>query len=167
MEISPLQKGAAFDPFKLSLNKTNSMKQLITCLLALALYSCDKMGCFSDSNSLDGNWKMISVKGNNDGSFLTKPSSVSGDVIIDIKTTSPTAGNLSGATPTNEIFNTGFSYSASGKISIPNLPMTKVAETTWGVEFVDNIRSADKYSLDDDHRLVIKTAVKTLTFQKQ
>jgi hypothetical protein len=52
-------------------------------------------------------------------------------------------------------------------MNIPNLPMTKVAETSWGKEFVDNIRSAEKYSFDMDHHLVIHTAANILVFQKQ
>jgi hypothetical protein len=51
-------------------------------------------------------------------------------------------------------------------MSIPDLGMTKVAETSWGNEFVKNIRDAREYSFEVGGKLNIKTAEKTLTFQK-
>jgi hypothetical protein len=141
------------------------MKTFFFLLLLLPVLSCDKTGCIN--NSLDGKWKMIKVKDNTNASIIAKPAGIAGDVMITFITNSSSTGKLSGVTPTNEIYETGFSYSSSGAISIPNLPMTKVAETSWGKEFVDNIRSAEKYSFDMDHHLVINTTAKTLVFQKQ
>ena len=45
--------------------------------------------------------------------------------------------------------------------------MTKVAETLWGNEFVNNIRTSQEYSFEIGGRLNIITTSKTLTFQKQ
>lgn len=51
-------------------------------------------------------------------------------------------------------------------MSIPDLGMTKVVETSLGKEFVKNIRDAQEYSFEVGGKLNIKTAEKTLTFQK-
>jgi len=45
--------------------------------------------------------------------------------------------------------------------------MTKVAETSWGILFVNNIRSSQEYSFEVGGLLNIKTTNKTLTFHKQ
>jgi len=44
--------------------------------------------------------------------------------------------------------------------------MTKVAETSWGDEFVQNITVAQSYSFETDGKLNIHTVSKTLTFRK-
>ena len=59
-----------------------------------------------------------------------------------------------------------YSIGANQSLSIPNLNMTKVMETTWGAEFVNNIRNSQEYSFEPGGRLTIKTINKTLTFKK-
>ena len=66
----------------------------------------------------------------------------------------------------NSIMQNDYSIGANQSLSIPNLNMTKVMETTWGAEFVDNIRDAQQYSFEAGGRLQIKTINKTLIFKK-
>jgi hypothetical protein len=144
------------------------MKQLlfIISLLGLTQFSCTKSNSCTPA-SLDGKWRMIIVKDNISGSSTTKPASIQGDVDIIFTSSSSTAGTFVGNTPTNEIESNGYSTGQNQSLTIPNLSMTKVAETLWGKEFVDNIRSATAYNFKGCDNLNIKTTNKTLTFQKQ
>ena len=137
-------------------------------IIGLTLFSCTKSeSCGPTPTSLDGKWKMVSVKDNNSGAIITKPSSVQGDVVLNFTTINPTDGTFDGNTPTNSIQPNDYFIGSNQSMNIPNLSMTKVAETTWGNEFVDNIRSSQEYNFETCGRLNIKTINKTLTFEKQ
>jgi hypothetical protein len=140
------------------------MKHLFLLLLVLPLVSCEKFDC--GKKSLDGKWIMVAVKENSTGMVTQKPAGINGDVVISLVTKTNTTGILFGNTPTNEIFESAFTYNNDGAISIPNLAMTKVMETSWGSEFVNNIRSSSGYSINS-HQLILNTEAKTLTFKKQ
>ena len=56
---------------------------------------------------------------------------------------------------------------ANHLLTIPFLNMTKVGETSWGEEFVDNIRNSQEYDFESTNKLAIKTTHITLTFQRQ
>jgi hypothetical protein len=149
--------------------KTSFMKRLLvlSAIISLVTISCNKpVSCDSNKSSLDGKWRMISVKENISGVTTTKPSSIAGEVDIVITTTSPAAGTFTGNTPTNSIWQNDFSLGANQAIAIPNLSMTKVTETYWGNEFVDNIRNAETYHLETAGKLLINTSSKTLSFRK-
>ena len=140
---------------------------LLFALISLTQVSCKK----TDSvdllpTSLDGQWRMVVVKENTSGFMITKPSSIRGDVDITFISESATNGTFIGNTPTNTIHKNDYSIGTNQSLIIPNLGMTKVGETTWGIEFVDNIRSAQKYSFENDGKLTIKTTKNTLTFRK-
>lgn len=109
---------------------------------------------------------MTMVKDNISGLTTIKPSSVQGDVDITFTSNSLTNGIFSGNTPTNDIWQNDYSIGHNMTISIQNLSMTKVAETSWGNEFVDHIRNSHEYSFGIDGRLSIKTISKTLIFKK-
>jgi hypothetical protein len=117
--------------------------------------------------SLDGNWRMIIVRDNTSGGSITKQSSVQGDVDIIFSSLSPSNGTFVGNTPTNDIAENNFYTGANQSLTIPVLSMTKVMETSWGSEFVDNIRNSHAYSFEAGNRLIIKTTSKTLVFQKR
>ncbi|MDZ4794784.1 MAG: hypothetical protein SGI83_10945 [Bacteroidota bacterium] len=137
-------------------------------ILGLSLFSCTKFeSCGPTPTTLDGKWKMITVKDNNSGSITTKPSSILGDVDITFTSTSTTNGTFVGNTPANVIDTNEYTIGPNQSLTIPNLSMTKVGETSWGNEFVDNIRSSQEYNFENCGRLNIKTTNKTLTFQKQ
>ena len=145
------------------------MKQAIFILtiFGLTLFSCNK----SDSTdarptSLDGKWRMILVKENVSGLTTTKPHAIQGDVDIIFRSTSSTNGSFIGNTPTNDIWPSDYSIGTNQSMTIPCLSMTKVMETSWGNEFVNNIRSAQEYRFENRARLTIKTTNKTLTFKK-
>jgi hypothetical protein len=144
------------------------MKKILSLVV---LFGLIQVGCKktnkSDSvpTSLNGKWRMIIVKENATGLTSTKPSSIHGDVEITFTSTSTTNGTFIGNTPTNEIAQNDYSIGPNQSLSIPNLGMTKVGETSWGNEFVENIRDAEEYSFEVG-KLNIKTSEKTLIFQK-
>jgi hypothetical protein len=145
------------------------MKQLLFLVAAigLSLFSCKKANSVdSIPPSLDGKWRMITVKENSSGLTTGKPALIQGDVDITFTSVSPTTGVFTGNTPTNSIVQNDYSIGANQSLSIPNLNMTKIMETTWGNEFVQNIRNSQEYSLDGGGRLNIKTINKTLSFKK-
>jgi hypothetical protein len=145
------------------------MKQIffLFAIISLSLLSCKKTNSVdSTPASLDGKWRMIIVKENASGITTIKPSSIQGEVEISFTSTSMTNGTFIGNTPTNDIGQNDYSTGANQSISIPVLSMTKVMETSWGNEFVDNIRSSQNYSFETSSRLAIRTTNKTLLFQK-
>lgn len=145
------------------------MKQLfiLSAIISMLTVSCKKPGsCNSDKSSLDGKWRMVTVKENSSGASTAKPASIQGEVDITFTTTKPAGGIFFGNTPTNDIWQNDFSTGANQAISIPVLSMTKVMETSWGNEFVDNIRSAETYSVENAGKLHINTGSKTLIFRK-
>lgn len=135
-------------------------------LIGLMLFSCKKNTSDTVPASLDGTWKMILLKDNATSASITKPSSIQGDVIITFVPNSLTTGTFSGKTPSNDIAPNDYSIGINQAISIPNLSMTKVGETFWGSQFVDNIRDAQQYSFELGGKLNIRTNNKILTFQK-
>jgi len=110
---------------------------------------------------------MLHVKDNASGLTTTKSSSIQNDVDITFTSTNSSIGTFIGNTPTNDIWKNEYSIGANQTICIPNLAMTKVAETSWGILFVNNIRSSQEYSFEVGGLLNIKTTNKTLTFHKQ
>ena len=145
------------------------MKQILFSFIVFCLVqvSCTKKN--SDNSipiSLEGKWRMILVKDNASGLVTTKPVSIQGEVEITFTATSSTNGTFRGSTPTNEISQNDYTVGINQSISIPNLSMTKVIETTWGNQFVENIRSSQQFSFETGNKLTIKTTNKLLTFQK-
>jgi|SRR5215211_7721599 len=136
-------------------------------LTGLLLFSCKKSDIDDLTASLGGTWKMILVTDNTSTTSITKPSSIQNDVIITFLPSSASTGTFTGKTPTNDIDQNPYSLGPHQAISIPVLSMTKVAETSWGAEFVDNIRDAQQYSFATEGKINIRTRNKTLTFQKQ
>ena len=145
--------------------------KLLMAFMLLALFtmnSCKKSDhCGSTPTSLAGTWKMVLVKDNTSGVETSKPSALNGDVIISFSPVNSTQGSMSGNSPSNQLGPNDYTLGPNQAISIPSLTMTKIAETSWGKQFVDNIRSADAYSFGACSRLVIKTASKDLHFEKQ
>lgn len=144
---------------------------LLISLIGLMFFSCKKAVEHNIPASIDGSWKMTVVKDNATNALLAKPSSIAGDVIITFVPDSDTTGTFSGNTPSNVftgfgVWSNTYSLGHDQAISIPNLSMTKVGETTWGAHFVDNIRDARHYSFEAGGRLNIKTTKKTLIFTK-
>jgi len=140
---------------------------LLVAVIGFIQISCTKTNCGdSKPDSLAGKWRMILVKDNASGSTISKPPSISGEVEITFTPVSNTNGNFAGNTPSNEIMKNDYSIGANQSITIPVLSMSKVSETSWGNEFVANIRSAEEYNFENDNTLRIRTANKTLSFRK-
>jgi len=138
-------------------------------ILSVTLLACQKQATnnLATASTLSGNWKMIIVEDNQPGSAMTKPGSIQGDVIITFSSIAATPGTFYGHTPTNDISQSEYTIGANHLLTVLNLAMTKVAETSWGAEFVDNIRDAKSYSFEKNGNLDIKTAARTLVFQRQ
>jgi hypothetical protein len=145
------------------------MKQLLflAAIITPMIFSCTKdSSCEQVTASLSGKWKMIVVTDISSGSATTKPASIQGDVFITFNATSDAGGIFYGNTPTNEIAVNNYATGANYSLSIQALSMTKVGETSWGNEFVDNIRSAIGYNISGNNKLIINTPGKTLTFER-
>ncbi len=145
------------------------MKQalLLIAIIGVSLASCNRTSSINpNSVPLDGKWRMITVTENVSGASSIKPSSIPGDVDINFTSQSSYNGIFNGNTPNNQIKQSSYSTGTNQSLVIPALNMTKVAETSWGNEFVDNIRSSQSYHFETDGRLNIRTASKTLTFRK-
>jgi len=154
---------------KLSITIKIYMKHVLFVLIVFCLVqvSCAKKDPDNSiPNSLEGKWRMILVKDNTSGLATTKPFSVQGEVEITFTAASSTNGTFTGFTPTNEISPNDYTVGINQSISIPNLSITKVMETTWGNQFVENIRSSQQYSFETGNKLTIKTTSKILTFLK-
>ena len=146
------------------------MKQILffVVMLSLTQFGCKKSDCLeSEPKSLDGKWRMITVKDNASGLTTTKSPSIQNNVDLIFTSTNSNSGTFIGITPTNEISKNSYSIGTNQTITIPVLSMTKVAETSWGILFVDNICSSQEYTFEIGERLNIKTTNKTLTFLKQ
>ena len=146
------------------------MKQVFSfiAMTGLVLFSCTKPVNVQGPGtlSIEGKWRMITVQDVTSGSITAKPTSIQGDVDITFIPDGVANGTFNGNTPTNSIGQNEYSVGPNGAMSIPNLSMTKVIETTWGDEFVKNIRDTREYSFDTDGRLNIKTTNTILTFRK-
>lgn len=139
----------------------------LAAIIGATLLSCKKTDLVAPTpTSLNGKWTMIQVTENTSGSVTTKPSMVQGDVEIIFTATGTAFGNFFGATPTNQISQSNYSTGPDQSLTIYNLSMTQIAETSWGNEFVSNIRNSQQYSFETNGRLNIKTTDKVLTFKK-
>ncbi|MBK7345524.1 MAG: hypothetical protein IPI98_01060 [Chitinophagaceae bacterium] len=146
------------------------MKQIFIFISVIALFqlSCTKHdNCGPAPTSFEGKWRMIKVTDNISGFAFIKPDSIPGDVAIIFTASSTTEGTFIGNTPTNDIWVTTYFIGQNQELSIPALNITKVMETAWGKEFVDNICSAQGYYFENCEKLNIRTTKNTLCFQKQ
>lgn len=119
------------------------------------------------ASGLAGTWRMISLKDNLINIVAEKPSTITGNVDISFTFSSPTAGAMSGITPSNSL-NANYSTGDNGSLSIPAVSATKSMETPWGQMFLDNITYSQNFIIDADGRLHINASTnKTLTFIRQ
>jgi hypothetical protein len=144
---------------------------LMAALFSLALFSCSRDAdddMLANNTSIEGSWRMVAVKNNSTGLIHGKPGAITGDVDIMFVAVNATKGFINGKTPTNTIFRDGNEYTLgeAGRITIPCLAITKVAETSWGLDFVYSITKSDNYSIEPGGRLRIHTEEKTLYFER-
>ncbi len=132
-------------------------------LAAIVNFGCTKPGA-AVTATLEEKWRMVMVKTAN--TAITKPTDIQGEVDILFIPSNNTSGIFTGHTPTNDSWKNNYHLGNNYALSIPNLSMTKVMETSWGIEFVDNIRSTQKYSFTATGRLAIETPTKILIFEK-
>jgi hypothetical protein len=146
---------------------------LVTAFISLALFSCSRdadadLLTAANKSNLEGNWRMVLVKENSSGLIYSKPGAITGDVDITFVTVNTDKGFINGKTPTNTLFAdyTLYKLGAEGQITIPSVAATKVAETSWGLDFLYNITKSDAYSIEPDGKLRIHTENKTLYFER-
>jgi hypothetical protein len=148
------------------------MKRLLVAIMALALFSCSRDAdadlLTTNKATIEGSWRMVAVKDNSNGLIHTKPGGITGDVDITFVAVSDDKGFLNGKTPTNTLFAdcNGYTLGAEGKITIPCVAHTKVAETSWGIDFLYSITKSDNYSIEPGGKLSIHTEMKTLYFER-
>lgn len=140
---------------------------LLVSLLALVLFSCtDKDAATLGTNdTLEGNWRMIAVKNNSTGFIYGKPGAITGDVDITFVSVNTNKGFINGKTTINDL-GANYTLGDNNSIHIPCVSHTKVAETSWGLDFLYSITFADTYSFEADGKLRIHTEKKTLFFEK-
>jgi hypothetical protein len=141
---------------------------LLVSLLALVLFSCtdkDAAALRTTNGPLEGNWRMIAVKNNSTGFIHTKPGAITGDVDITFVSVSSGKGFINGKTPTNTL-NGDYTLDLTNKIDIGPLMASKVAETSWGLDFLYSVEKADTYTFEENGRLNIHTEKKTLFFER-
>ncbi len=146
------------------------MKQviLLAALFGFIQFSCSRNdAALPAPTALTGQWRMALVQDNATGSIITKPADTNGEVDVLFTATGATNGHISGKTPTNDIWPSNYQTGTAQSIAIPALGITKVMETTWGNEFVNNICSSQSYAFESGGRLKIKTNRKTLIFQQR
>jgi hypothetical protein len=142
------------------------MKPLLAAILSLALFSCTRtVDNIRTNDSLEGTWRMVAVKDNGSGLLHSKPGAITGELEITFVAVSATTGFISGKTPINEL-SANYTLSESNGISIPAVFYSKVAETSWGLDFLHHIAKADTYSFGEDGKLQIHTGEKTLYFTR-
>ena len=127
---------------------------ILAVLIVLTLTSCKKD---NSNNTLDGKWRMISVKDIATNTTSIKPSNINGNVDITFTLSTSATDIMTGVTPTNSLRG-DFTIGRNNTISVTNLSQTKVMETSWGAEFLDNIRSSQSYFFDGDKKLNINTS---------
>ena len=137
-------------------------------IISLAIISCQKPNASlrPATPALNGSWRRILVTDNVSGLATTKPVTIPNDVDITFTSLGPGNGTFTGVTPTNQIWENGYSTGAGQTIAIPELGITKAWETDWGYFFVGNIRSSLSYTLGAGNILDIRTVNKTLRFRK-
>ncbi len=141
------------------------MKSVLLFLAAIIACSSCKKEQDQSPAALNGQWKMVKVTDAANGATTTKPSSVNGDVVLNIGLQTDTSGTITGNTPTN-VLSGGFTRGSGNSIHIPGVAASKAAETPWGALFMDNITAAQSYRIEC-RELRITTTGKTLFFQKQ
>jgi hypothetical protein len=140
---------------------------ILATVFSLVFFSCKKEGTTEPAPvSLEGKWRMIAVTDNISGAMVNKPASETGDVDVTFIAGGTAGGTFTGNTSINDIWPNDYFTSPNQSVAIPNLSMTKVMETAWGLYFVDNIRGAISYSFETGGILTIKTYYKILKFHK-
>lgn len=140
-------------------------KIFLVTVAAIVFFACNKPAD-ADAVRLQGKWRMIMVLDLAGTNPVTKPGSIQGEVDILFVASDNVSGVFTGNTPTNDIWQNRYQIGSNNALSIPSLSMTKVMETSWGIEFVNNIVSTQKYSFTAADRLSIQTAAKILIFRK-
>lgn len=113
-------------------------------LILLFLAACTKEAADKPNlqqNSLEGEWKLVSVKDKSTGSIAFKPSGYAGDIIIKFK-----GNSFSGHTLINAFSDGSFTLN-SNELMIGVFSMTKVMEEEWGSSFVTVLHACGLQSI--------------------
>ena len=134
----------------------------------LLLFACTKSKSSGPTpNSIEGKWVLKAVTDIATNTKTVKPTSLNGDVELVFISMSSDSGTFTGRTPINEIWENKYFISPNWQVQIPALSMTKVAESSWGNLFVNNICSSQTYRFLPDNLMEISTIQKRLLFEKR
>lgn len=140
---------------------------LMAAFASLLLISCSRdADLLPNPGTLEGSWRMVIVKDNFTGLSHTKPGAITGEVKITFVAVEPRNGFFNGKTPTNVFSGDEYTVGDSGKLTIPTIASTDAIETSWGLDFFQNITKSDNYSIEPDGKLRIYTGKKTLYFER-
>lgn len=140
---------------------------ILIAFLAVTVFSCSRSmdKVTTPTGSLEGTWRMVAVKDNATSLQYDKPGAITGEVEITCVAVNAGKGFFNGKTPTNTLW-ADYTLEPIDKIVIPAVAATKVSETSWGLDFLYNITTADTYSFEEGGRLRIHTEKKTLIFKR-
>src|SRR5688500_10696392 len=131
--------------------------------VCMMLLSCDKAADDFAPAELEGSWKMIEVTDLASNVVERKPASIRGDVILRFMPSNRLGGRISGNTPTNVFGPDEYLLSSENSLTIQGITMTKVAESSWGNLFIENIRNTSEVRIEYGN-LLIQTPAKLLRF---
>ena len=98
------------------------MKQILflAVMLSLTQFGCKKSDCLESApKSLNGKWRMITVKDNASGLTTTKSPLIQNNVDLIFTSSNLNSGTFIGNTPTNEIWKNSYSTGTNQTITIP------------------------------------------------
>jgi hypothetical protein len=141
------------------------MRKLLFILFTITfLLACKKAELTTIAPVLNGSWRMEEVHDNLTNTTTTKPVTLIGNVDITFAFNDYYTGNITGATPTNSLSGS-YAVSQNRSINVTAVTITKVAETSWGQLFLDNINNAESFVFNSNGRLRINsTTNKVLIF---
>lgn len=112
------------------------MRILFAFAILLLFASCRKDSIYNTSNSLEGEWKLVTITDKSSGITYFRPSGSLGDAIIKF------AGNhFSGHTLKNTISDGSYNLQNTTEITFGGFIMTKIAEDDWGGKFITVLHS--------------------------
>ena len=104
---------------------------IFAAVFLVLLGACKKDKVSNPQNSLEGQWKLVTVKDKSTGSSYSSPTGSSRDIIINFK-----ANSFSGQTLRNSFSDGSYTLLNGSDVTFGSFNMTKIAEDEWGGMFI-------------------------------
>jgi hypothetical protein len=114
---------------------------IIALFVGIFFVSCTKTNTVTDGN-LSGSWKMVRVYDKAAGTEYSKPSQLSGEVVIRF-----TNGGFSGHTLVNQLNDGTYTFLNNSQLTFGSFSMTQVNEDSWGAVFLTVLNACMLQSL--------------------